>query len=122
MRSRGHPWNYQVKTGFTGKSCLRATPGRSLQEVQLDKHVKLIDSPGIVIATGSGDSASLVLRNCVKVSVQLECPLIRVVFIRGSDCTPTGGDSGGRGASRGGHFKEVQPSPPPAALLHPSVH
>ncbi len=40
---------------------------RSMQEVQLDKHVKLLDSPGIVMATGSGDPASTVLRNCVKV-------------------------------------------------------
>lgn len=38
-----------------------------MQEVQLDKHVKLLDSPGIVMATGSGDPASVILRNCVKV-------------------------------------------------------
>ena len=40
---------------------------RSLQEIQLDKHVKLIDSPGIVMATRSMDTASMLLRNCIKV-------------------------------------------------------
>ena len=49
--------------------CVCVCVCRSLQEVQLDKHVKLIDSPGIVMATGSGDPASLALRNCVKVCV-----------------------------------------------------
>jgi hypothetical protein len=41
-----------------------ATPGftKQCQEISLDKHVKLIDSPGIVF-DGSGD----VLRNCVKI-------------------------------------------------------
>ena len=39
-----------------------------MQEIQLDKHVKLLDSPGIVMATGSGDPASVVLRNCIKVN------------------------------------------------------
>lgn len=40
---------------------------RALQAVQLDKHIKLLDSPGIVMATGNmGESA--VLSNCVKVS------------------------------------------------------
>ena len=38
-----------------------------MQEIQLDNHVKLLDSPGIVMATGSGDPASIVLRNCMKV-------------------------------------------------------
>lgn len=49
-----------------------ATPGftKSLQEVHLDKKVKLIDSPGIIMATGTdgtptGDSA-LALRNSVR--------------------------------------------------------
>ena len=43
------------------------TPGvtKSLQEVQLDKNVKLIDSPGIVFSAGG--SAASALRNCVKV-------------------------------------------------------
>ena len=37
-----------------------------MQEVQLDKHVKLLDCPGIVMATGNSDSATI-LKNCVKV-------------------------------------------------------
>ncbi|XP_022918027.2 guanine nucleotide-binding protein-like 3 homolog [Onthophagus taurus] len=45
-----------------------ATPGitRSMQEVQLDSKIKLLDSPGIVFATGNDSSASL--RNAVRVS------------------------------------------------------
>lgn len=45
-----------------------ATPGvtRAMQEVQLDSKIKLLDSPGIVFASGSDSSASL--RNAVKVS------------------------------------------------------
>lgn len=39
-----------------------------MQEVQLDKHIKLLDSPGIVMATGTSDT-SVILRNCVKVSI-----------------------------------------------------
>lgn len=43
------------------------TPGvtKSVQEVHLDKHVKLLDSPGIVFSAGA--SAASALRNCVKV-------------------------------------------------------
>ena len=37
-----------------------------MQEVVLDKHVKLLDSPGIVMASGSSDT-QVILRNCVKV-------------------------------------------------------
>ncbi|NP_001161618.1 nucleostemin-like protein [Saccoglossus kowalevskii] len=51
------------------KSCVvGATPGvtKSMQQVQLDKHVKLLDCPGIVMATGASDVA-MVLRNCVKI-------------------------------------------------------
>ena len=42
------------------------TPGvtKSVQEVHLDKHVKLLDSPGIVFSAGA--SAASALRNCVK--------------------------------------------------------
>jgi len=45
-----------------------ATPGvtKCMQLVQLDKHVKLLDSPGIVMATGDNE-ASVILRNAVKV-------------------------------------------------------
>lgn len=44
------------------------TPGitKSLQEVHLDKNIKLLDSPGIVFAAADSDS-SAVLRNCVKI-------------------------------------------------------
>ena len=38
-----------------------------MQEVVLDKHVKLLDSPGIVMASGSSDT-QIILRNCVKVT------------------------------------------------------
>lgn len=37
-----------------------------MQEVHLDKHVKLLDSPGIVMDSSNSDSA-VILRNCVKV-------------------------------------------------------
>ena len=40
---------------------------RSLQEVQLDKHIKLLDSPGVVMAYEGADIATLILRNCIKV-------------------------------------------------------
>ena len=52
---------------------------RCLQEIQLDKHVKLLDSPGIVMATSdSGDTSSMILRNCVKVKV---CILKLLLFL-----------------------------------------
>ena len=41
---------------------------RSMQEVQLDQHVKLLDCPGIVMATGSSDT-QIILRNAVKVYI-----------------------------------------------------
>lgn len=37
-----------------------------MQEVKLDKHIKLLDSPGIVMSKDE-DSASLALKNCLKV-------------------------------------------------------
>ncbi|XP_028410839.1 guanine nucleotide-binding protein-like 3 homolog [Dendronephthya gigantea] len=51
------------------RSCtVGATPGvtKNVQEVQLDKNVKLLDSPGIVMDSGSSDR-SIILRNCVKI-------------------------------------------------------
>ena len=44
------------------------TPGvtKAVQEVHLDKNIKLLDSPGIVFAAAE-DDASAVLRNCVKI-------------------------------------------------------
>ncbi len=46
-----------------------STPGltRHVQEVKLDKHIKLLDSPGIVMSK-EGDVAALALKNCVRVS------------------------------------------------------
>nr|XP_040060388.1 guanine nucleotide-binding protein-like 3-like protein isoform X1 [Gasterosteus aculeatus aculeatus] len=52
-----------------------ATPGvtKCLQQVHLDKHIKLLDCPGIVMATSTTDAA-MILRNCVKIE-QLVDPL-----------------------------------------------
>ncbi|VYS56585.1 unnamed protein product [Arabidopsis thaliana] len=46
-----------------------ATPGltRSLQEVHLDKNVKLLDCPGVVMLKSSGNDASIALRNCKRI-------------------------------------------------------
>lgn len=46
-----------------------ATPGltRSMQEVQLDKNVKLLDCPGVVLLRSSGNDASIALRNCKRI-------------------------------------------------------
>ena len=41
-----------------------------MQEIQLDKHVKLLDCPGIVMATGSSDT-QIILKNVVKVCLLL---------------------------------------------------
>jgi nuclear GTP-binding protein len=53
------------------KACsVGATPGvtKAMQEVLLDKHVKLLDCPGLVLASGRGlDEVTAVLRNCIKV-------------------------------------------------------
>ena len=46
-----------------------ATPGMTKvsKEIVLDKHVKLIDSPGVVFASSLGENAGVTaLRNCVK--------------------------------------------------------
>ncbi|KAJ4886044.1 Guanine nucleotide-binding protein-like NSN1 [Raphanus sativus] len=53
-----------------------ATPGltRSLQEVHLDKNVKLLDCPGVAILKSSGNDASIALRNCKKIE-KLEDPV-----------------------------------------------
>ena len=37
-----------------------------MQEIKLDKHIKLLDSPGIVMARDES-LASLALKNCVKI-------------------------------------------------------
>ncbi|KAH1129920.1 hypothetical protein J1N35_001298 [Gossypium stocksii] len=46
-----------------------ATPGltRSMQEVQLDKNVKLLDCPGVVMLRSEGNDASIALRNCKRI-------------------------------------------------------
>lgn len=52
-----------------------ATPGltRSMQEVQLDKNVKLLDCPGVVMLKSAGNDASVALRNCKRIE-KLEDP------------------------------------------------
>lgn len=39
-----------------------------MQEIHLDKHIRLLDSPGIVFASGEG-AAAAALRNAIKVSL-----------------------------------------------------
>lgn len=39
-----------------------------MQEIKLDKHIKLLDSPGIVMSKDE-DAASLALKNCIKVRI-----------------------------------------------------
>ena len=54
-------------------SILRGAPDA---QVHLDKHLKLLDSPGIVFSAGASAAASA-LRNCVKVSIApLPLPII----------------------------------------------
>ena len=43
---------------------------RQMQTIKLDKLIKLFDSPGIVMSKET-DPASLVLRNCIRVSVTI---------------------------------------------------
>ncbi|KAG8447830.1 hypothetical protein GDO86_015076, partial [Hymenochirus boettgeri] len=90
MKLLGNYWrNQDIKTSISvgvvgfpnvGKSSLinslkraracnvGATPGvtKCLQEVHLDKHIKLLDCPGIVMASSTSDAA-MILRNCVKI-------------------------------------------------------
>lgn len=46
-----------------------ATPGltRSMQEVELDKNVKLLDCPGVVMVKSAENEASIALRNCIRI-------------------------------------------------------
>merc|ERR1711997_1065505 len=51
------------------KACgVGATPGvtKAMQEVQLDSKVKLLDSPGVVLASGLKTDASVALRNAIR--------------------------------------------------------
>ncbi|KAF2581642.1 hypothetical protein F2Q68_00002711 [Brassica cretica] len=65
-----------------------ATPGltRSLQEVHLDKNVKLLDCPGVVMLKSSSNDASIALRNCKRIE-KLEDPVSPVKEIL-KLCTP----------------------------------
>ncbi|KAF8402069.1 hypothetical protein HHK36_013021 [Tetracentron sinense] len=53
-----------------------ATPGltRSMQEVQLDKNVKLLDCPGVVMLRSGESDASIALRNCKRIE-KLDDPI-----------------------------------------------
>lgn len=53
-----------------------ATPGltRSMQEVHLDKNIKLLDCPGVVMLRSGENEASVALRNCKKIE-KLEDPM-----------------------------------------------
>lgn len=46
-----------------------ATPGltKSMQEVQLDKNVKLLDCPGVVMLKSAENDSSVALRNCKRI-------------------------------------------------------
>lgn len=61
--------NSMMRTRAVGVS---AMPGftKNLQEVILDKNIRLIDSPGVVFA--DGDSAATALRNCVNVEEMVD--------------------------------------------------
>ncbi|CAL4943106.1 unnamed protein product [Urochloa decumbens] len=61
-----------------------STPGvtRSMQEVQLDKKVKLLDCPGVVMLKSSNSGVSVALRNCKRVE-KMEDPVSPVKEILG---------------------------------------
>ncbi|XP_078173165.1 GTP-binding family protein isoform X2 [Carex rostrata] len=56
-----------------------STPGvtRSMQEIQLDKKVKLLDCPGVVMLRSSGGDVSVALRNCKRIE-KLDDPIAPV--------------------------------------------
>ncbi|EPS67713.1 hypothetical protein M569_07060 [Genlisea aurea] len=53
-----------------------ATPGltRSMQEIHLDKNVKLLDCPGVVMVKASDNDSTVALRNCKRIE-KLEDPV-----------------------------------------------
>ena len=51
-----------------------------MQIIQLDKHIRLLDSPGVVMTTDLPDDAAVVLRNCVRVSTTVVLLLASVTF------------------------------------------
>ncbi|KAD3338406.1 hypothetical protein E3N88_33927 [Mikania micrantha] len=59
-----------------------ATPGltRTMQEVQLDRNVKLLDCPGVVILKSGENDAALTLKNCIKIE-KLQDPISPVMEI-----------------------------------------
>ncbi|KAK7255357.1 hypothetical protein RIF29_28766 [Crotalaria pallida] len=50
---------------------------RSLQEVQLDKNIKLLDCPGVVMLKSQENNASVALRNCKRIE-KLDDPIAPV--------------------------------------------
>lgn len=53
-----------------------STPGltRSMQEIQLDKNVKLLDCPGVVMLGSGENDVSIALRNCKRIE-KLDDPI-----------------------------------------------
>jgi len=67
------------------RACLTgATPGvtKAMQEIQLDSKIKLLDCPGLVLASGNMSDASVALRNAMKVETLID-PITPVVAILG---------------------------------------
>ncbi|KAK7273422.1 hypothetical protein RIF29_14471 [Crotalaria pallida] len=54
-----------------------ATLGRSLQEVQLDKNIKLLDCPGVIMLKSQENNASVALQNCKRIE-KLDDPIAPV--------------------------------------------
>ncbi|EDV25385.1 uncharacterized protein TRIADDRAFT_23415, partial [Trichoplax adhaerens] len=55
---------------------------KNMQEINLDKHIKLLDSPGIVMSKRN-DNTGLILRNCVKLDeVQDPIPAVEAILKR----------------------------------------
>ena len=60
----------------------KQTSYRDVQEVQLDKHIKLLDSPGVIISK-TGDQASLILHNCIRLeSLTDPVPTVEAILRR----------------------------------------
>ncbi|KAK3536953.1 hypothetical protein QTP86_027144 [Hemibagrus guttatus] len=60
-----------------------ATPGvtKCLQEVHIDKHIKILDCPGIVMTSTS--DAGVILRNCVKIEQLVDpVPAVEIILRR----------------------------------------
>ncbi|KAL4587977.1 hypothetical protein LXL04_000854 [Taraxacum kok-saghyz] len=59
-----------------------ATPGltKTMQEVQLDKNIKLLDCPGVVMLKSGDNDSSAALRNCTKIE-KLQDPVSSVKAI-----------------------------------------